>query len=69
MSDITRHLLQRLKRWELMIDRGEADVYWDLRVNHIVGSWFSEGKPDLAEIQKQGFGWIEKGSTTAGPIK
>lgn len=68
MSDTTEKLLKRLRAWKCMVGE-EADKYWDLRVNHVVGSWFSENKPDLDEIRRHGFGWIESGSTTAGPIK
>lgn len=69
--DTVTMLIQRLKKHKDLLykDWQEAADFWDLRVNHVVGEWLNLCKPCMEEIEEAGFGFIEHGSSTSGPVK
>lgn len=68
MTKIAEQLLSRLLHHKHLVDGVEAARFWDLRVNHVVGEWLREGRPDLDKIRLAGFGYIRHGSGTSGPV-
>lgn len=68
MHETTKIMLERITVFKSMCDLTVKQSYWDLRVNHRVGDWIRAGKPNLNTVIELGFGYIQFGSNTSGPI-